>query len=127
MPGALTIDEWGPWRWPQVRSAPERAILELIDELPNNTSFDMVDKFMEGLVTLRPRKMQALLEEAKSVKVKRLFFFFADWHRHQWLDMIERGQIDLGKGKRMIAKGGKLDTKYQITVPEEMDALRSDI
>lgn len=123
LPGVLDIDEWGPWRWSLVRSAPERAILELIDELPNSTSFDMVDKFMEGLVTLRPRKMQALLEEAQSVKVKRLFFFFADRHRPQWLDMIDRSKIDLGKGKRMIARGGKLDKAYQITVPEDMDAL----
>ncbi|MBS9405492.1 type IV toxin-antitoxin system AbiEi family antitoxin [Halomonas sp. TRM85114] len=123
LPGALDVDEWGPWRWPLVRSAPERAILELIDELPNSTSFDMVDKFMEGLVTLRPRKMQALLEEAESVKVKRLFCFFAGRHRHQWLEMIDHDKIDLGKGKRMIAKGGTLDKKYQITVPENMDAL----
>jgi len=123
LPGVLGIDEWGPWRWPLVRSSPERAILELLDELPGNTSFDMVDKFMEGLVTLRPRKMQALLEETQSVKVKRLFFYFADRHHPQWLDMIERGKIDLGKGKRMIAKGGKLDKTYQITVPENMDAL----
>jgi hypothetical protein len=123
LPGALDIDAWGPWGWPLVCSAPERAILELIDELPRGISFDMVDKFMEGLVTLRPRKMQSLLEEAKSVKVKRLFLFFADRHCHQWLDMIERSKIDLGKGKRMIARGGKLDRTYQITVPEDMDAL----
>ncbi len=122
LPGALDVDEWGPWGWPLVRSALERAILELIDELPNNTSFDMVDKFMEGLVTLRPRKLQALLEEAQSIKVKRLFFFFADRHRHQWLDRIDRGNIDLGSGKRMIARGGRLDKTYQVTVPEELDA-----
>lgn len=83
----------------------------------------MVNKFMEGIVTLRPRKMQALLKEAQSIKVKRLFFFFADRHRPQWLDMIERSKIDLGKGKRMIVRGGKLDKTYQITVPEDMDAL----
>lgn len=122
LPGSLEIDEWGPWRWPLVNSAPERAILELIDELPRNISFDMVDKFMEGLVTLRPRKLQALLEDAGSVKVKRLFFFFADRHRHQWWDVIDRNGIGLGKGKRMIVQG-KLDRKYQITIPEDMDAL----
>jgi hypothetical protein len=30
--------------------------------------------------------------------------------------------IDLGKGKRMLVRGGKLDTKYNITVPENLDA-----
>ena len=29
--------------------------------------------------------------------------------------------IDLGKGKRMLMRGGKLDTKYNITVPENLD------
>ena len=124
LPGSLKIDPWGQWHWPLVISTPERAILEVIDDLPKHISFDMVDKYMEGLPILRPRQMQSLLEETRSIKVKRLFFYFADRHRAQWLDRIDRARIDLGKGKRMIAKGGKLDPKYQITVPEEMDALQ---
>ena len=32
--------------------------------------------------------------------------------------------IDLGKGKRMLVKGGKLNKTYQITVPENLDAVR---
>ena len=74
---------------------------------------------MEGLANLSPRRMQSLLESTRSVKVKRLFLFFADRHQHRWLDYISREKIDLGKGKRMLVKGGKLDTKYLITVPEE--------
>jgi hypothetical protein len=124
LPGSLKIDPWGQWHWPLVISTPERAILEVIDDIPNRISFDMVDKFLEGLLILRPRQMQSLLEETRSIKVKRLFFYFADRHQAQWLDRIDRAKIDLGKGKRMIAKGGKLDPKYQITVPEEMDALQ---
>jgi hypothetical protein len=99
-------------------------MLEVIDDLPKHISFELVDKFLEGLLTLRPRQMQSLLEDTKSIKVKRLFFYFADRHRAQWLDRVDRTKIDLGSGKRMIAKGGKLDPKYQITVPEEMDALQ---
>ena len=30
-------------------------------------------------------------------------------------------KIDLGKGKRMLVHGGKLDPKYNITVPENLD------
>jgi len=30
--------------------------------------------------------------------------------------------IDLGKGKRMLVRGGKFDPKYNITVPENLDA-----
>jgi hypothetical protein len=123
-PGALRIIRWGQWDWPLVISTPERAILELIDELPNKETFHLVDVTMEGMVNVSPRRMQQLLEEATSIKVKRLFFFFADRHRHRWLEHIKRDKIDLGKGKRMLVKGGKLDPKYQITVPEDFYAIQ---
>jgi hypothetical protein len=123
-PGALRIIRWGQWDWPLVISTPERAILELIDELPNKETFHLVDVTMEGLVNVSPRRMQKLLEVATSIKVKRLFFFFADRHHHRWLDHIERDKINLGKGKRMLVKGGKLDPKYQITVPEDLNAIQ---
>ncbi|HFD87770.1 MAG TPA: hypothetical protein ENJ35_08870 [Gammaproteobacteria bacterium] len=115
--GALRINHWGQWKWPMVVSTPERACLEMLDELPDKETFHMADVMVEGLVNLSPRRMQALLENCKSVKVKRLFFFFAERHRHPWLAHIDRKKIDLGKGKRMLVKGGKFDSKYQITVP----------
>lgn len=56
------------------------------------------------------------------MKVKRLFFFFADRHHHSWAKFLKADQIDLGKGKRVLANPGKLDKKYQITVPEDLYA-----
>lgn len=123
LPDGLEVDPWGQWDWPLVRSGPERAILEFLDELPDDASFDMADKIMEGLLNLRPRRMQALLEDCDSVKVKRLFFFFATRHKPLWLDAVDRTKINLGKGKRVIAKGGRLDNTWQITVPEAMNAV----
>lgn len=120
---AMRITRWGQWKWPLAMSAPERAYLELLDELPQKETFHMADVTMEGLVNISPRRMQSLLENAKSIKVKRLFFFFAERHQHSWLKRINREKIDLGKGKRMLAKGGKLDPKYQITVPEEFNGI----
>jgi hypothetical protein len=67
---------------------------------------------------LSPRNLQKLLEECKNVKVKRLFLWFADRHKYIWLSKLEIERINLGSGNRMIAKGGKLDNKYKITVPE---------
>ncbi len=61
---------WGQWDWPLLISTPERAILELIDELPNKETFHLVDVTMEGLVNVSPRRMQQLLEVATSIKVK---------------------------------------------------------
>ena len=118
--GALRVTRWGQWAWPFVMSAPERAILELLDELPENESFHSVDVTMEGLVNISPRRMQSLLEQTSSVKVKRLFFFFANRHQHSWLKRIDREKVTLGKGKRMLVNGGKLDPEYHITVPADL-------
>jgi Transcriptional regulator, AbiEi antitoxin, Type IV TA system/Transcriptional regulator, AbiEi antitoxin N-terminal domain len=107
---------------PLIISTPERAYLELLDELPQYESFHMADMIMEGLTNLSPRRMQSLLEVATSIKVKRLFFLFAERHNHAWLKHLDIKKIDLGTGKRMLVKGGKLHTKYQITLPEEFAA-----
>ncbi|MCP5206044.1 MAG: type IV toxin-antitoxin system AbiEi family antitoxin [Hahellaceae bacterium] len=117
--GGFRITHWGQWKWPLVMSTPERAYIELLDALPQDETFHMADVIMEGLVNISPRRMQALLEKTKSIKVKRLFFFFADRHQHQWLTRIGRDHIDLGSGKRMLVRGGKLDPVYQITVPQD--------
>jgi hypothetical protein len=113
---------WDQGEWPLTVSSPERALLELLDELPNNESFHQADMLVEGLRNLSPRKLQELLDDCKSVKVKRLFFWFAERHHHSWLKQIDQNKVDLGKGKRMLAKGGKLDPKYMITVPEDLSA-----
>lgn len=114
---SLVSYEMGHWDWSLALSAPERAVLELLDELPNNETFHQVDMLMEGLTTLSPRRLQGLLEACRSVKVKRLFFFFADRHNHAWLKRLDRQNVDLGAGKRMLVKGGRYDPTYQITVP----------
>jgi hypothetical protein len=118
--GALRALPWGHWKWPLVISAPERAFLEILDELPDRESFHQVDALAEGLATLSPRRLDELLAQCDSVKVKRLFLFFADRHDHAWAKRIDRNAIDLGKGKRMLVKGGRLDTRYQITVPKDL-------
>jgi hypothetical protein len=101
----------------------ERALFQLLDELPAHESFHQVDKLVEGLANLSPRHLQIQLEACRSVKVKRLFFFFADRHRHAWLDGIDKDAVDLGTGKRMLVKGGKLDPTYLITVPGDLDGV----
>jgi hypothetical protein len=120
---SLIVQPWGQWDWPLTLSSPERAILELLDELPGHESFHQADMLMEGLTTLSPRRLQKLLEDCRSVKVKRLFLFFAERHQHAWLKRLDKKSIDLGQGKRMLVKGGKLNKTYQITVPEELNAV----
>jgi hypothetical protein len=112
---------WGQFEWPLTVSTPERAILEMIDELPKQESFHQVDKFMESLSTLSPKRLTTLLNACSSVKVKRLFFFFAFRHNHRWCRQLDPKAFDLGTGKRMLAPGGRLDPRFQITVPEDFD------
>ncbi len=114
---------WGHSIWPITVSTPERAILELLDELPNHESFQQVDALFSGMSGLSPRRLQKLLRDCKSVKVARLFFFFADRHHHRWRNQLVHGNFDLGSGKRELVKGGRLDKTYNITVPEDLDGL----
>lgn len=120
---ASTVHQpWGQWESPLMMSTPERAILELLDEVPERETFHQADMLIEGLRNLSPRRLQMLLVVCRSVKVKRLFLWFAERHQHAWLNKLDRGRIDLGRGKRMLVRGGKLDKKFNITVPESLDA-----
>ncbi len=121
--GSFTTTAWGQWDWPLTLSQPERAFLEMLDELPRRESFHQADMFMQGAANLSPRRLQKLLAACESVKVKRLFFFFADRHQHAWRKRLDKDAVDLGAGKRMLVKGGKLDPVYLITVPEDLDAV----
>ena len=105
-------------RWPVSVSSPERAIFEALDELPRHASFDNIDKIFEGLVSLRPRRLAALLSACRSVKVRRLFFVFADRHGHDWREYIDASAIDFGSGPRALVDGGQFHPVYRISVPE---------
>ncbi|WP_439541391.1 type IV toxin-antitoxin system AbiEi family antitoxin domain-containing protein [Hyphomicrobium sp.] len=119
-----TLTPW--WNWPLQTSSPERAILEALDELPEHESFHSIDVAFESLTTLSPKKLSALLAQCKSVKVKRLFFVFADRHAHTWRKHVQPKSVDLGAGDRSLVKGGKLHTQYRITVPPEYAAPRQE-
>jgi Transcriptional regulator, AbiEi antitoxin, Type IV TA system/Transcriptional regulator, AbiEi antitoxin N-terminal domain len=109
-----------PWEWSLTMSVPERAILEMMDELPRHESFHQVDVIMEGLANLRPQLLGKLLQECSSVKVKRLFLWYADRHGHAWFKHLDQSSVDLGKGKRQLVPHGHFDSRYQITLPMEL-------
>jgi len=109
-----------PWRWPIRMSSAERALLEALDELPKNESFHIIDMTFEGMVNLRPKLLTTLLTQCRSVKVKRLFFVYADKHAHAWRKYIDMSRIDMGRGDRALAPGGRLHPIYRITVPADL-------
>ena len=82
----------GKWKYPLTLSTPERAVLELLDEVPKRETFHQADVLMEGLRNLSPRRLQALLADCRNVKVKRLFLWFAERHNHAWLQKLDRSK-----------------------------------
>jgi hypothetical protein len=108
---------WRAGIWPLILSSQERACLEVLMHVPKSISFEHADQLMQGLTSLSPRKLQLLLKECQNIKVRRLFFWLAERQRYPWLDKLNPDAIDFGSGKRMLVKGGKLDPKYNITVP----------
>jgi hypothetical protein len=115
----FTIErEWDNEGRKLIVATPDRAYLEVLLQVPTKITFEHADQLIQGLITLSPRSLQKLLEQCQNIKAKRLFLWFADRQNYSWLNKIERNKITLGSGNRMIAKGGKLDNKYKITVPE---------
>jgi hypothetical protein len=101
-------------------STPERAILELLDELPRHESVHVVDTFFEGLASARPRRLEKLLTACSSIKVKRLFFVFADKHGYAWRRHLLPERFDLGSGPRALFENGRFHPRYAISVPPEL-------
>jgi hypothetical protein len=98
-------------------SAPERAILEVLHLATNNEAIEHAVELVDGLSTLRPQLLQQLLEDCRSVKVKRLMLWAAEQSGHGWFARLLPEALDLGVGKRVAYRGGRLDRTYQITVP----------
>ncbi|WP_235976671.1 type IV toxin-antitoxin system AbiEi family antitoxin domain-containing protein [Bradyrhizobium archetypum] len=103
----------GLFDWHLTVSTPERAFLELLDELPRHESFHQVDALAEGLRSLSPRRLQTLLNDCKSVKVKRLFFWLAERHQHACSNRSTRRKSISEHGKAHARQGRQ--TRHQIS------------
>ena len=103
-------------------SSAARAFMECLYLAPTHQDLLECYELMEGMNNLRPAIVQQLLEQCNSVKVKRLFMYMAEKAGHDWLQYLDRQEIDLGKGKRSLVKDGAYNAKYQITVPKELES-----
>jgi len=106
-------------------AAPERAAMEMLHLVPKEVGFAEAQLIVENLVALRTDVVLRLLEACRSVKVKRLFLYMAEKKDHTWLSKLDLPKVVLGKGKRMIVRHGRLDAKYQITVPVDHEGTPS--
>jgi len=88
---------------------------------------DLVEVYqiIEGLQTLRPSLVQELLENCKSIKVKRLFLYMAEKANLPVLKHLKMVKINVGSGDRTIVAEGEYVSKYGLTLPEELVELTS--
>ena len=98
----------------------EQAVLEMLMTVPEQTSVEHANELIQGMTSLSPNRLSSLLLACKNVKVKRLFFWHADRYTYPWREVLNEEDYDLGKGKRVVFKGGKLDKHYMITVPTNL-------
>jgi hypothetical protein len=101
-------------------SSPARAIMECLALCPEKFPLSESFELMEGLGALRPAKIQELLGSCKSVKVKRLFLYFAEKANHSWFKYLNTSKINLGVGNRSLVEGGVLISKYKLLLPSEL-------
>jgi len=120
VPESITTRPFGHWDWPIRYATAELALLEMASEVKQASDFEMLDKLFESAMSLRPRLLMKLLKACQQVKAKRLFLWFSERHGFDWFDHLVPSEVNLGSGKRVVQKGGVLDSKYLITVPGEM-------
>ncbi len=111
---------WGDGFQTVRTSTLERALFEILKDVPAWISFEHAEQLMKGLADLSPRRFDALLRRTRSIKVKRLFFWLAERQGHAWMKRLDAGDFDLGRGKRVLARDGRLVSRYGITVPKSM-------
>ena len=65
----FTVDRpWGDQSWTLRVSTPERAVLELLQDVPSGVSFEHAEQLMQGLATLSPRRLESLLAQRAASK-----------------------------------------------------------
>lgn len=77
-------------------SEPERAVLEMLSEVPSRQSMEEAENLVEMLYGLRPTPMEELLRDCLSVKAVRLFLAMARRSSLPVLDGMDLERVRLG-------------------------------
>ena len=120
LPAKMGLVDWKIKNFSVKISGPVRAILECLYLIPKHQELLECYQLMQGMNNLRPDRVQELLENCSSIKVKRLFLYFAEKLQHPWYNFLDLSKIDLGSGNRSFTKSGITIKKYKITVPREL-------
>lgn len=120
LPPGLALADYQAGAFAVKIATPERAFLECLRLTPNRIDLVECYQVMEGLTTLRPGLLQPLLEQCRSVKVKRLFLYMADKAGHHWFKRLDIDKFKLGAGDRAITKGGVYVSSYGLSLPRAL-------
>lgn len=113
----LELLDFGRDEWKLVYSTEERAMFEMLAEVPARETLDHADLLMQSRVNLRPARVTRLLAACSSVKTKRLFLALAERHQHAWLKRLDWSAFNWGSGKRSLFPGAPMHPKYLISWP----------
>jgi hypothetical protein len=120
LPEGLALQEYDTGNFTVKISQLERAVLEALYLAPKDVGLQEMYEIFRQLRTLRPNILQNLLEQCKSIRVKRLFMFLSEKQKQAWFKHLNLSKIYLGSGARKITKNGKFDSKYNIVI-EDLD------
>ena len=101
-------------------SSPELAFMECLHLVPQHYNYMDLYYIMEQLTSLDPTRVQEVLTNTSSQRVKRMFLFMAEKAGHYWLEMIDTSSIRLTTSKLQLVENGVYISKYRITVPKEL-------
>ena len=78
-------------------------------DVPKSISFEHADQLLQGLTTLSPRRLERLLKRTRNIKVRRLFYWFAERNNFPWFQKLPSpdtlDDLGLGSGKRITVSG----------------------
>jgi hypothetical protein len=120
LPGSEALTGYDTGNFEIFISSAPRAMMECLEMTPDRFDLEEAWLIMEGLNALPPKQVQHLLEQCSSIKTKRLFLYFAEKAGHVWFKHLDISRIQLGTGKRSIVKNGVLNSKYRITLPNNL-------
>lgn len=101
-------------------STPELAFLECLHLVPSRYNYMDLYYIMEQLTSLDPIKVQSVLANTNSQKVKRMFLYMAEKAGHYWVDGLDMSLLKLSSSKLKLVDNGTYVSKYKITVPKEL-------
>lgn len=102
-------------------SSPEQAFLECLHLVPEHYNYMDLYYIMEQLTSLDPAKVQTVLENTSSQRIKRMFLYMAEKVGHYWFDMLEMEKIGMTASKLKLVDNGVYISKYRITIPKELN------